>query len=131
MSASDPRDRAIFATRIYVRLHIAMQHTEYTCRNLCTSGFREKGTSRQRSGKGAIRKRTPLHKLRWENNIFHNCISDNTPMVHDDALGAGTVWAPAARLAGFIKRITKHCFKQNMKALDHVVSEKKICILCL
>ena len=27
----------------------------------------EKGTSRQRSGKGAIRKRFPLQKQRWEN----------------------------------------------------------------
>ena len=26
----------------------------------------EKGTSRQRSGKGAIRKRFPLQKQRWE-----------------------------------------------------------------
>ena len=28
----------------------------------------QKGTSRQRSGKGAIRKRFPLQKLRWEKN---------------------------------------------------------------
>ena len=28
--------------------------------------FKEKGTSRQRSGKGAIRKRFPLQKPRWE-----------------------------------------------------------------
>ena len=31
-----------------------------------------------------------------------------------------------ARLAGFIKRNTIHCYKQNMKALGLVVSEKKI-----
>ena len=39
---------------------------------------------------------------------------------------AGPVWTPGARLAGFIKRTTIHCYKQNMKALGLVVSEKKI-----
>ena len=42
---------------------------------------------------------------------------------------AGPVWTPGARLAGFIKRNTIHCYKQNMKALGLVVSEKKI-FLC-
>ena len=42
------------------------------------------------------------------------------------ALGAGPVWIPGARLAGFIKRNTIHCYTQNMKALGFVVSEKKI-----
>ena len=46
-----------------------------------------------------------------------------------DAPGAGPVWTPGARLAGFIKRNTIHCYKQNMKALGLVVSEKKI-FLC-
>ena len=36
------------------------------------------------------------------------------------------VWTPGARLAGFIKRTTKLCYKQNMKALGLVVSEEKI-----
>ena len=36
------------------------------------------------------------------------------------------VWTPGARLAGFIKRTTIFCYKQNMKALGLVVSEKKI-----
>ena len=40
--------------------------------------------------------------------------------------GVGPVWAPGARLAGFIKRTTIHCYKQNMKVLGLVVSEKKI-----
>ena len=31
-----------------------------------TEGLGEKGTSRQRSGKGAIRERFPLQKPRWE-----------------------------------------------------------------
>ena len=40
-----------------------------------------KGTSRQRSGKGAIRKRFPLQKPRWEKNkltiryLYHENIS--------------------------------------------------------
>ena len=40
--------------------------------------------------------------------------------------GAGPVWTPGARLAGFIKRTTIHCYWQNKKALGLVVSEKKI-----
>ena len=46
-----------------------------------------------------------------------------------DAPAAGPVWTPGARLAGFIKRTTIHCYTQNMKALGLVVSEKKI-FLC-
>ena len=41
-----------------------------------------------------------------------------------DAPGAGPVWTPGSWLAGFIKRNTIHCYKQNMKALGLVVSEK-------
>ena len=40
--------------------------------------------------------------------------------------GAGPVWTPGARLAGFIKRTTIHCYIQNMKSLGLVVLEKKI-----
>ena len=54
--------------------------------------------------------------------IFFFCFSDDAP-------GAGPVWTPGARLAGFIKRNTIHCYKQNMKALGLVVSEEKI-VLC-
>ena len=43
--------------------------------------------------------------------------------------GARPVWTPGARLAGFIKRTTIHCYTQNMKALGLVVSENKI-VLC-
>ena len=45
-----------------------------------------------------------------------------------DAPGAGPVGTPGARLAGFMKRTTRHCYTQNMKALGLVVSEKKIFI---
>ena len=46
-------------------------------------------------------------------------------MVENDMPGAWNVWTPGAPLAGFIKRSTIHCSIQNMKALGHVVSEKK------
>ena len=42
--------------------------------------------------------------------------------------GVGGVWTPGARFAGFMKRTTRHCYTQNMKALGLVVSEKKIFI---
>ena len=47
------------------------------------------------------------------------CFSHDTP-------GAGPLWNPGARLAGFIKRTTTYCYTQNMKARGLVVSEKKI-----
>ena len=47
-------------------------------------------------------------------------------MADSDAPRAGTVWTPGSRLAGFIKRTTIHCYKQNMKTLGLVVSEMKI-----
>ena len=39
-----------------------------------------------------------------------------------DAPGAGPVWTPGARLAGFIMRTTIHCYTQNMKASGIVIS---------
>ena len=45
-----------------------------------------------------------------------------------DAPGAGPVWTPGARLAGFKKRTTIHCYTQNMKALGLVVSEKIVTV---
>ena len=50
---------------------------------------------------------------------FFKSFSHDTP-------GAGPVWTPGAQLAGFLKRNTIYCYKQNMKALSLVVSEKKI-----
>ena len=52
------------------------------------------------------------------------CFSHDTPPPPPP--GAGPVWTPGARLAGFIKRTTIHCYTQNMKALGHVVLGKKI-----
>ena len=46
-------------------------------------------------------------------------------MANHNVLGAWPVCTHGALLAGFIKRITKHCYKQNIKALGIMVSEKK------
>ena len=54
------------------------------------------------------------------------CISFYKTRSGDDAPGAGPLWIPGARLAGFIKRTTIHSYTQNMKALGLVVSLKKI-----
>ena len=81
--------------RIYVNLHITMLHTKYRSFGCC--GFREEDFS---------------------------CIFHCKPMADNDAPRAGPVWTPGARLAGFIKRTTIHCYTQNMKALGLVVSEK-------
>ena len=48
--------------------------------------------------------------------------SHDPPPPHSNR--AGPVWTPGAQLAGFIKRNTIYCYKQNMKALGLVVSEK-------
>ena len=40
------------------------------------------------------------------------------------SIEAGPVWTPGARLAEFIKRTTIHCYTDNMKAPDLVISEK-------
>ena len=45
-------------------------------------------------------------------------------MADNDAPGAWPIWATWTRLAGFMKGITKHCYTQNIKALDLIVSEK-------
>ena len=44
-------------------------------------------------------------------------------MADNDAPGAWPIWTPGSRLAGIIKRLTKHCFTQNIKALGLMVSE--------
>ena len=42
-----------------------------------------------------------------------------------DAPRAGLVWTPGARLAGFIKRTSIHCYTQNMKALGLAVLDTR------
>ena len=50
-------------------------------------------------------------------------------MVDNDMPGAWPVWTPGAPLAAFIKERIIHWSTQHMKALGHMVSEKKI-FLC-
>ena len=50
-------------------------------------------------------------------------------MVDNDMPGAWPVWTPGAPLAAFIKESIIHWSTQHMKALGHMVSEKKI-FLC-
>ena len=45
---------------------------------------------------------------------------------YNDMPGAWPVLTPGAPLAEFMKKSTIHCSTQNMKALGHVVSPKKI-----
>ena len=47
-------------------------------------------------------------------------------MADNDAPGVWPIWTPGSQLAGIIKRLAKHCFTQNIKALGLMVSEKKI-----
>ena len=48
------------------------------------------------------------------------------PMADNDAPGAWPIRTQGSQFAGIIKGLTKHCFTQNKKALDVMVSEKKI-----
>ena len=50
-------------------------------------------------------------------------------MVDNDMPGVWPVWIPGAPLAAFIKESIIHWSTQHMKALGHMVSEKKI-FLC-
>ena len=47
-------------------------------------------------------------------------------MVDNDMPGAWPVWTPGAPLAAFIKERIIHWSTQYMKALGHMVSEKKM-----
>ena len=47
-------------------------------------------------------------------------------MVDNDMPGAWPVWTPGAPLTAFIKERIIHWSTQHMKALGHMVSEKKI-----
>ena len=47
-------------------------------------------------------------------------------MVDNDMPGVWPVWTPGALLAAFIKESIIHWSTQHMKALGHMISEKKI-----
>ena len=71
--------------------------------------------------------RTPVPRLAGfiKRTTLHCYIQDLLLCFSHDAPGAGPVWTQGASLAGFIKRTTIHCYTQYMKALGHVVLEKK------
>ena len=103
-SYNDPRDGAIFDPRgkigrIYVELHMTMLYIKYTSFVSCC--------------------------CREDFFIYFHYKS----MVDNDMPGAWPVWTPGAPLAAFIKESIIHWSTQHMKALGHMVSEKKI-FLC-
>ena len=53
-------------------------------------------------------------------------LSTSKSSVDDAPAGVWPIWTPGAWLTGSIKRITKHCYTQNIKALHLLVSGKKI-----
>ena len=102
MGDDDPRGGAILDPmgrigKIYVMYHLTLLHTKYTSFRPC--GFRE------------------------EDFLL---FSHYKPMADNYAPGAWPIWTPGSRLAGIIKRLTKHCFTKNIKALGLMVSERKI-----
>ena len=44
-----------------------------------------------------------------------------------DAPGRGPIWTQVARLAGFIKRTSIHCYTQKMKAHGLVFQRRRFC----
>ena len=82
--------------RIYVELHMTMLYIKYTSFVSCC--------------------------CREDFFIYfhYKCMVDN------DMPGAWPVWTPGALLATFIKESIIHWSTQHMKALGHIVSEKKI-----
>ena len=96
-----PRGGAIFDTRgkigrIYVELHMTMLYIKYTSFLSCC--------------------------CREDFFLYFHYKS----MVDNDMPGVWPVWTPGAPLAAFIKESIIHWSTQHMKALGHMVSEKKI-----
>ena len=145
MGANEPRGGAIFDPRgmigrVYIEDHYTLLHTKYERFGPCGFGVedffyvfpndpRGGACMDPRGTVGRIYKEdhyTLLH-IKYESSgpygfgeeDFFLCFSHDAP-------GVGPVWTPGARLAGFTKRNTIYCYKQNMKALGLVVSEKKI-----
>ena len=100
-SYNDPRGGAIFGPRgkigrIYVELHMTMLYIKYTSFVSCC--------------------------CREDFFIYFHYKS----MVDNDMPGAWPVWTPGEPLAAFIKERIIHWSTQHMKALGHMVSEKKM-----
>ena len=83
---------------------------------------------------GGFMKRTTRHCYTQNMKALGFLVSEKKIILcfsHCKSMGAndpraGSFLTPGPWLAGFIKRTTKHCYTQNMKALGLVVSEKKI-----
>ena len=150
-----PRDGACMDTRgtvgricsrIYKEDHFTLLHTKYESFRPCGFGEEDffKSFSHDAPGAGPVWtsgarlagfiKRTTIHCYKQNMKALALVVSSEKFEVflcftHDPPpppppCGAGSVLTPGARLAGFIKRTTIHCYKQNMKALGLVVSEK-------
>ena len=83
--------------RIYKEDHYTLLHTKYESSEPCGFGKED----------------------------FVSCFSHCMSIGANDP-GAGPFLTPGAWLAGFIKKTTTNCYRQSMKALGLVVSEKKI-----
>ena len=146
MGANDPRGGAIFDPmgmigRIYKDDLYTLLHTKYESSGPC--GFGEEffiyfphdapvagPVWTPGAWLAGFMKRTTIHCYKQNMKALGLVVSEKkiffyvlpmTPLP-----GAGPVWTPGARLAGFLKRTTIHCYTQNMTALGLVVSEKKI-----
>ena len=105
MEANDPRCGAIFGPRvmigtIYGRPYITMLHTKYKSFGSCV--FRDE--------------------------YFFMYFPLLYTHIADKAQGAWPVRTPGTLLVGFKKRITLHCYTQNMKAIGFVVLDNILCV---
>ena len=82
---------------MYIELHMSVLHIKYMYTSFVSCGCREE------------------EFFMYFHYYYKSVVDNGMP-------GAWPVWTPGTPLAGFIKRSST----QNMKALGHVVSEKKI-----
>ena len=140
-SYNDPRGGAIFEPRgkidrIYVELHMEMLYIKYTsfmsccCREDFLLYFHYKSmVDNDMPGAWPVwTPGVPLAALITESHTLVHTTYESSGQYgfgeEDFSMFLG------ARLAGFIKRTTIHCYTQHMKALGLVVSEKKIFSHC-
>ena len=121
--------------RIYKEDHYTLLHTKYEdcfifshCKSMGANDLRDGAIFYPRDMIGRIYIEDHYTLLHTKYESFGPCGFGEGYFLcfSHDAPGAMPVRTPGARLAGFIKRTTIHCYKQNMKALGLVVSEKEI-----